>query len=169
MAAAAFEPLEAARQPGRDKIADRLINIDENVIYRCSERPPAIASVAVRASIRFNELLFHRWPSVYPHPRLPTRNVEEPDFSNSASRVSASGFWMSLVAADQRMMPMEPWVSMPRDSAISRAPASSVRNQSGFVSSARARAWASPPCNNPACCHSVARCWATVDRVCKGV
>jgi hypothetical protein len=23
-------------------------------------------------------LLFHRWPSVYPHPRLPTRNVEEP-------------------------------------------------------------------------------------------
>ncbi len=79
MAAAAFEPLEAARQPGRDKIADRLINIDENVIYRCSERPPAIASVAVRASIRFNELLFHRWPSVYPHPRLPTRNVEEPD------------------------------------------------------------------------------------------
>jgi len=86
MAAAAFEPLEAARQPGRDKIADRLINIDENVIYRCSERPPAIASVAVRASIRFNELLFHRWPSVYPHPRLPTRNVEEPKISHGLAK-----------------------------------------------------------------------------------
>ncbi len=108
MAAAAFEPLEAARQPGRDKIADRLINIDENVIYRCSERPPAIASVAVRASIRFNELLFHRWPSVYPHPRLPTRNVEEPGFLGSSAEIRDYVFPKRRICTEPGMLkPLE--------------------------------------------------------------
>jgi hypothetical protein len=56
-----------------------LINIDENTIGSESERPLNAGNLSVRAVTRFDSPFFHRWPAVQPHPRLPTRNVEEPE------------------------------------------------------------------------------------------